>query len=203
MALKQRKLLELPTFLHAISIECIMAGYWWCAWWEFESSCHNLKCLAMKGLRNKSVCINKRAHLTATAIALKGRRKVWKSGGTRSNVAGIICPHLNKVNSLIDLPKYGGGAIVPLPLSPYSGISDHVPKECVEQKKSPVMILTLCTLGKGGLQPGTTVYWAKPSHYFTLLAAFWRLWQELNFAPPLFHFNAVRSHTGSFTCFSA
>ena len=75
-----------------------------------------------------------------------------------SNVAGIICPHLNKVNSLIDLPKYGGGAIVPLPLSPYSGISDHVPKECVEQKKSPVMILTLCTLGKGGLQPGTTVY---------------------------------------------
>ena len=120
-----------------------------------------------------------------------------------SNVAGIICPHLNKVNSLIDLPKYGGGAIVPLPLSPYSGISAHVPKECVEQKKSPVMILTLCTLGKGGLQPGTTVYWAKPSHYFTLLAAFWRLWQELNFAPPLFHFNAVRSHTGSFTCFSA
>ena len=35
-------------------------------------------------------------------------------------------------------------------LPPYSGISSHVPKECVVQKKSPVIIFTLGTLGKEG-----------------------------------------------------
>jgi hypothetical protein len=33
----------------------------------------------MKGLRNKSVCINKRAHLTATAIAIAFYRAVGRS----------------------------------------------------------------------------------------------------------------------------
>ena len=44
----------------------------------------------------------------------QGRRRVWKSGGSSSNVVGIICPPPVEIG-LTDLPK-SVGAMVPLDL---------------------------------------------------------------------------------------